>query len=591
MRLLALDYGADIVYCEELIDWKLLRSIRRENEVLGTIDYIDTTDGTVVFRTCQREKTRVVFQIGTCDAERALRVAKMVEHDVAGIDVNMGCPKEFSVKGGMGSALLSEPDKAQNILRTLVQGVKVPVTCKIRILPELEDTLKLCKTLASCGIAAIAVHGRTKDERPRHANHNDVIKAVAHSLDIPVIANADGNAEMFRMDENVVSDVAYNQIVGILLEPAMKNVGDRYSFVFSERIDVYEKCNEKVWLTFVVCSAYVQVLYDLVVYYVVRNGNIKIGDLSFEEVEKFKYLGATVTNRNDTREEIKRRINMANACYYSVEKLLSSSLLSKNLKVRIYKTVILPVVLISLHVMYCSGGSKEIECYKDIAEFCKETGCTSVMLARAAQWNCSIFRPEGMLPLDEVIVAYLRYAVDYDNAPANTKYCVQNMLRDLQETPRGKKFLEAQTLQQMCALWELGEYCHRKQLELKACGLQDRYNVTPGLLEPKHKKRKVDDDVTEMRCAFLRSLYTSDVDLPKTRLLSCARSRGLKNPVYTTQQEDKLFRSIVTFDGKKYSSSYWEKNKRRAEQGAALVCLCALGIVDIRTLTHDGNVH
>ncbi|KAJ4431303.1 hypothetical protein ANN_19900 [Periplaneta americana] len=63
------------------------------------------------------------------------------------------------------------------------------------------------------------------------------------------------------------------------------------------------------------------------------------------EVEKFKYLGARVTNINDTREEIKHRINMGNACYYSVEKLLSSSLLSKNLKVRIYKTVILPVVL------------------------------------------------------------------------------------------------------------------------------------------------------------------------------------------------------------------------------------------------------
>ncbi|KAJ4439255.1 hypothetical protein ANN_07375 [Periplaneta americana] len=77
----------------------------------------------------------------------------------------------------------------------------------------------------------------------------------------------------------------------------------------------------------------------------VRNGNIKIGDLSFEEVEQFKYLGAKVTNINDTREKIKRTINMGNACNYSVEKLLSSSLLSKNLKVRIYKTVILPVVL------------------------------------------------------------------------------------------------------------------------------------------------------------------------------------------------------------------------------------------------------
>ncbi|KAJ4447721.1 hypothetical protein ANN_09729 [Periplaneta americana] len=78
---------------------------------------------------------------------------------------------------------------------------------------------------------------------------------------------------------------------------------------------------------------------------IVRNGNIKIGDLSFEELEKSKYLGATIINVNATREEIKRRLNMGNACYYSVEKLLSSSLLSKNLKVRIYKTVILQSVL------------------------------------------------------------------------------------------------------------------------------------------------------------------------------------------------------------------------------------------------------
>ncbi|KAJ4426565.1 hypothetical protein ANN_26363 [Periplaneta americana] len=63
---------------------------------------------------------------------------------------------------------------------------------------------------------------------------------------------------------------------------------------------------------------------------IVRNGTLKVGDLSFEEVEKFKYLGATVTNINDTREEIKHRINMGNACHYSAEKLLSSSLLSES---------------------------------------------------------------------------------------------------------------------------------------------------------------------------------------------------------------------------------------------------------------------
>lgn len=106
-------------------------------------------------------------------------------------------------------------------------------------------------------------------------------------------------------------------------------------------------------------------------------------------------------------------------------------------------------VTISSIFNYFSGGSKEILCYNDIGKFKQETGCSSVMLARAAQANCSIFRKEGMIDLEEVIKEYLKYAVDYDNAPSNTKYCVQNMLKELQETPRGKKFLECQTLEQI----------------------------------------------------------------------------------------------------------------------------------------------
>lgn len=77
------------------------------------------------------------------------------------------------------------------------------------------------------------------------------------------------------------------------------------------------------------------------------------------------------------------------------------------------------------------------------------TGCSSVMLARAAEWNCSIFRKDGLLPMDTVITEYLKLCVDYDNSPSNTKYCVQNILRELQETPRGRKFLECQTLEQI----------------------------------------------------------------------------------------------------------------------------------------------
>ena len=62
-------------------------------------------------------------------------------------------------------------------------------------------------------------------------------------------------------------------------------------------------------------------------------------------MEKFRYLGVTVTNTNDIREEIKCKINMGNACYYSLEKILLFCLLSKKLKVKTCKTIILTVVL------------------------------------------------------------------------------------------------------------------------------------------------------------------------------------------------------------------------------------------------------
>jgi hypothetical protein len=76
-----------------------------------------------------------------------------------------------------------------------------------------------------------------------------------------------------------------------------------------------------------------------------KKHSIKIANRSFEDVARSKYLGTTLTDQNCMHEEIKSRLNSGNACYHSVQSLLSSRLLSRNLKVKIYKTIILPVVL------------------------------------------------------------------------------------------------------------------------------------------------------------------------------------------------------------------------------------------------------
>jgi hypothetical protein len=75
-----------------------------------------------------------------------------------------------------------------------------------------------------------------------------------------------------------------------------------------------------------------------------QDRDMKIANRSFENKSQFKYLGMTVTNTNLIHEEIKRRLNCGNACYLSFQNLLSYCLLSKNLKIGIYKIIIFPVV-------------------------------------------------------------------------------------------------------------------------------------------------------------------------------------------------------------------------------------------------------
>lgn len=129
--------------------------------------------------------------MGTSDAVRALTAAQIVCKDVAAVDINMGCPKSFSISGGMGAALLTKPELIHDILTTLKRNLDTPVTCKIRLLKSSQDTVELARRIEKTGVSALAVHGRRVADRPRDPAKWSEIADVVAALSIPVIANGD----------------------------------------------------------------------------------------------------------------------------------------------------------------------------------------------------------------------------------------------------------------------------------------------------------------------------------------------------------------------------------------------------------------
>jgi tRNA-dihydrouridine synthase 2 len=112
-------------------------------------------------------------------------------NDYDGLDVNMGCPEHFSVSGGMGSALLKDPKRTEDIVKTLVRNSTKPITCKIRLLPTMEQTIDFMKMLEQCGAKAITVHARYVSQRPRVPAHTHLVSDLVKSVSVPVIYNGD----------------------------------------------------------------------------------------------------------------------------------------------------------------------------------------------------------------------------------------------------------------------------------------------------------------------------------------------------------------------------------------------------------------
>jgi tRNA-dihydrouridine synthase 2 len=108
-RLLSLEYGASLVWGPEIVDKAIIGCTRQVNPRTGVISFIK--GGRSIFECHPIEKSRLIFQLGSSDPILAREALKVIEGDVGGVGLNCGCPKAFSLQGGMGAALLKDPER------------------------------------------------------------------------------------------------------------------------------------------------------------------------------------------------------------------------------------------------------------------------------------------------------------------------------------------------------------------------------------------------------------------------------------------------------------------------------------------------
>jgi nifR3 family TIM-barrel protein len=166
-----------------------------------------TTD-LVNARSLMEGRRRALELSETCDADRPLSIqiygaiaaemapaARWVEaQGVTAVDINMGCPVRKVVKGGGGSALMCEMDRAVDLVAAVVSAVTIPVTVKMRLGWDDESLTApdLARAFEQAGVAGVIIHGRTRQQGFKGSVNREGIRAVVEAVDrIPIVANGD----------------------------------------------------------------------------------------------------------------------------------------------------------------------------------------------------------------------------------------------------------------------------------------------------------------------------------------------------------------------------------------------------------------
>ena len=186
-RLLCREQGAGLL-CMEMVSAKAIMYKNKNTEALLTID--------------EREHP-ISLQLFGSDPEIMANVAASIENRPFDIlDINMGCPVPKVVNNHEGSALMKDPELAYRIVKAVSGAISKPVTVKIRkgFNADSVNAVEFARRMEDAGAAAIAVHGRTREESYRGKADRDIIRQVKEAVSIPVIGNGDIDSAESAMD-------------------------------------------------------------------------------------------------------------------------------------------------------------------------------------------------------------------------------------------------------------------------------------------------------------------------------------------------------------------------------------------------------